>query len=114
MCCDTGNVVYKSPDGIYSLHYIANCINKVFYIIGGEFEIWCGGYGSHSDARACLACFAMNGFHITSKYEWFQNDKSLSENTPLLYTSCDGEYVCNVSNVIKTLTANFVVSCKLV
>ena len=65
-------------------------------LLGCVFEIWCGSYASQTDDRACLACFAVQGYHSKSTYTWLLNDQLLTETTPLLYTSQEGIYRCEV------------------
>ena len=69
---------------------------------------------SQSDSRACLACCAIHGFHSVVKYAWFRNEMPMSEDTPLLYTSCDGTYLCKVTHGDKQLSGKFVMERTLV
>ena len=44
-----------------------------------------------------MACVAINGYHSRSTYSWEHDGAMLqSENTPLLYASGKGSYICAV------------------
>ena len=79
----------------------------MLYCLGAKFTIWCGCYASQVDDRACLACYAVYGYHSKATYEWLRNGTSMSEGTPLLYTSCEGDYRCKVKSGDEELTGLF-------
>ena len=88
-------------------------IEVILLLSGSKFEIWVRGYSSQFDARACLGCFALNGFHKCTNYEWFQNEKLIaSEKTPLLYTAKEGNYLCRVTHRDEQLVGAFEITCK--
>lgn len=77
------------------------------FIIDAKLSIWSGCYTSQVDGRACLACFAMKGYHSQAKYEWLLNATPMSETIPLLCSACTGIYTCRVTAAAQTLTGIF-------
>ena len=53
-------------------------------------------YASTSDKMAVLMCVALGGYHSRMTYSWVENGKIMAEDTPLLYCSEEGVYVCTV------------------
>ena len=85
-------------------------IEVILLLSCSKFEIWVGGYSSQFDARACLGCFALNGFHKCAIYEWFQNEKLIAKH--LLYTAKEGNYFCRVTHRDEQLVGAFEITCK--
>ena len=111
MSCETGEVSYQSPAECKISHKLSN--KSYGYFSGSEFQLWWGCYASQMDMRACLGCFAVNGYHSISEYEWLHNNNQISENTPLLYASSEGLYTCVVKACQKQLSAVFKIDRKV-
>jgi hypothetical protein len=61
------------------------------------FGVWRGGFSLPREKVAVLVCFAKDGYHSLSKYQWHLNDEILmNEAHPVLYASCCGVFKCAV------------------
>ena len=46
-----------------------------------------------------MACVAINGYHSVVSYSWvFNGYICMGEDTPLLYTSREGQYSCKITH----------------
>ena len=81
---------------------------------GLKFDVWCGCYTSSSDHTALLACVAINGYHATASYRWELCNITVStHDTPLLYCTQTGVYICQVTCDDESISCNFEVKGKI-
>ena len=82
---------------------INNVIIIIIIIIGAPFGVWTGGYSCPGERVALLACVATGGYHSTSSYQWFSEEKKLDDEIyPILYATCSGTYSCVLSESEKS------------
>ena len=88
-----GEPLTLEPPLMVETHSITLVFACLHNCAGEEYRYWSGGYARCG--VACLVCFALNGYHSETTYNWYDLDSWMATNPyPLLYTSKAGKYKC--------------------
>ena len=96
-------VVYSpKSEGIYQYLVVGMQCFVQYYVIGATFEVMKHCQNSSDGRAVCMMCVALNGYHNEeSTYTWRRNVSNCwillhDEIHPIIYTTLEGKYTCQV------------------